>query len=234
MRDYMNEAPAPIDQNTQFYRNRRAGPNYQTPFSIGNMAQCPGVVTEIDGEEPFDFWLFLIDEVKSFENEYTKDRSQFLAEDFVKHDIHGEILVDTYLVPEGELLRKYRYQKKLCKESWPGQAEILYGEDLTFFEQLGEFESFDTSGFEFRQEWRSYFSDTLQLPLEEGGLVDIPTLEERKAEREAYEIKVEEELQERQQKRAELEAAQKAEEELLAQSAAALPEGEEIVEATPL
>ena len=70
----------------------------------------------------------------------------------------------------------------------------MYGEDLTFFQQLGDFESFDTSELEFRQEWRSFFLDTLQLPLEEGGLVEIQTLEERKAEREAYEIKVEEEM----------------------------------------
>lgn len=169
-----------------------------TPFTIGNMASCPGTVTEIEGEEPMNYWLVIIDEVKSFEHEQTKDRSEFLTYDFFKFDLYGEVLADTQLVPQGQLLRKYTYQKKHCKESWPGRQGTLYGDNLEFFEMIAPFESFDTSHLEYRQEWRTFFADTLQLQIREGDqLENIVSLEERKAQRKAYEDQKEEELQQR-------------------------------------
>ncbi len=77
-----------------FYKMRPAGPDYQAPFSIANVAYCPGEVTEIADEKPFDYWVVFVDEVKSFEDELTKDRSLFLRDDLPKYDILCEVLAD--------------------------------------------------------------------------------------------------------------------------------------------
>ena len=73
---------------------RPAGPDYEAPFSIANIAYCHGEVSEIADEKPFDYWVVLVDEVRSFEDELTKDRSLFLRDDFSKYDIYGEVLAD--------------------------------------------------------------------------------------------------------------------------------------------
>ena len=44
-----------------------------------------------------------------------------------------------------QLLRKYRYQKKTCQETWPDKPEVLYGEPFTFYESQGEPEIHDIS-----------------------------------------------------------------------------------------
>lgn len=77
-----------------FYRLRPAGLDYQPPFSIANVAHCQGLSTPIEGEAPIDFYVSILDEVKSFEDEYTKDRSLFFANDFDKYDIFGDVLAD--------------------------------------------------------------------------------------------------------------------------------------------
>ena len=116
------------------------------PFSFANVSFCQGNVSTIEGEEPIDFWILAVDEIKSFEDELTKDRSLFMRDDFYSYeDIKGEILMDSQLLPTGALqtLRKYRYLKKMCQETWPDKPEILYGEPFEFHETQGEPEIHD-------------------------------------------------------------------------------------------
>ena len=70
------------------------------PFSFANVAFCQGNVSPIEGEEPIDFWILVVDEIKSFEDELTKDRSWFMREDFYTYEgMKGEILMDGQLLP---------------------------------------------------------------------------------------------------------------------------------------
>ena len=94
LRNMVNGAVPQVDQASMFYRLRPAGLDYQPPFSIANVAHCPGVSTPIEVEEPIDFYIAILDEVKSFEDEYTKDRSLFFANDFDKYEIFGDVLAD--------------------------------------------------------------------------------------------------------------------------------------------
>ena len=162
------------------------------------MAHCPGVSTPIEDEEPLDFYLFIVDSVKSFEDEMTKDRSIFFAEDLVKYDLKCELLADSILLksaqqlvtsinPAGhhELL-KYRYQKSMCQEMHPGRDNSPYGEPYEHYQLLGEAEFIDISPVEFRQEWRA-FMDSQGFKLKEGQeLAQIGSLHERKMERFAH------------------------------------------------
>ena len=85
-----------LDQSAMFYKNRPAGPDYMPPFSFANVNFCQGNVSLIQGEEPIDFFVLAVDEVKSFEDEMTKDRSLFLSEDFYSYEnINGEVLSDS-------------------------------------------------------------------------------------------------------------------------------------------
>jgi len=52
------------------------------------------VSTPIEGESPIDFYLSVLDEVKSFSDEYTKDRSLFFSLDYAKYDMNGEVIAD--------------------------------------------------------------------------------------------------------------------------------------------
>jgi len=136
------------------------------PFSIANIAYCQGNVSPIQGEEPLDFWILAVDEIHSFDDEMTKDRSEFLRYDFYSYEnISGEVLSDGYFMEnkQNQALRKYRYQKKRCQETWPDKPEVLYGKPFDFYESLNEPEIFDVSNLVFRHEWRSYFEHTLGL-----------------------------------------------------------------------
>ena len=48
-----------------------------------------------------------------------------------------------------QLLRRYKFQKKKCQESWPGRRDD-YGAPFDFYEMLGEYESFDVSKIHYR------------------------------------------------------------------------------------
>ncbi len=77
---------------------------------------------------------------------------------------------------------------------------------------VAPFESFDTSHLEYRQEWRTFFADTLQMEIRQGAELDIiVSLEERKAQRKAYEDQKEEELQQRRAAQLKLQAEKEAE-----------------------
>ena len=58
------------------------------------MTRCPGKASDIEGEEPFDYWLAVIEQVKPYDNEWTKDRSEFLTWDFPNYELNGEVLAD--------------------------------------------------------------------------------------------------------------------------------------------
>ena len=79
--------------------------------------------------------------------------------------MRGDILADGNLMPnkKTQLLRKYRYQKKTCQETWPDKPEVLYGEPFEFHESLGEPENYDIDNLVYRHEFRAYFEDTLGL-----------------------------------------------------------------------
>lgn len=84
-----------------FYKNRKEGPGYEAPFSIANVNYCQGVASAIPEEKPFNFWIAIIDEVKSYEDEMTKDRSLFLTFDLGKYDTFGEVLTDAQFDSKG-------------------------------------------------------------------------------------------------------------------------------------
>lgn len=214
LRDYVNNAPPPVDQSTLFYKDRPEGPDYMPPFSLGNVAHCPGVATPIQGEDPFDFYLVIIDQVKSFTEEYTKDRSLFFAEDFDKYDFMGEMLADPMLL-EGsskigfaqqatsQNLLKYRYQKSMCQEMWPGRTNEPYGKPFVQYEMLGEAELIEISHLEFRQEWRALMEETLGMKLKDGSVIpEIGTLDERKKAREDFEAEKQRQREEKNAERA--------------------------------
>ena len=73
-------------------------------------------MSEIPGESPIDHWLFIVDKLGHIENEYLKDRTEFMTYDFGKFNILGEILIEPQYLPEGQsqLIVKYTYQKKTC------------------------------------------------------------------------------------------------------------------------
>jgi len=49
----------------------------------------------------------IVDEIKKLENEYHRDRAEFVLFDFPKFDIYGEVLADPELVEKrGQVLRK--------------------------------------------------------------------------------------------------------------------------------
>ena len=170
---------------------RPAGPDYEAPWSVANIAYCPGEVTEIPDEKPFDYWVIFVDEVRSFDDELTKDRSLFLRDDFSKYDIIAEILADAqwfpYAKPEKkQVLHRYTYLKKNCQEMQPDFPTTPYGDPFAFFEIQGEPEvHHETSEFEYRHEWRAYFDQTLNLKVKEP-LEEIMSAEEREASRADY------------------------------------------------
>ena len=94
VRDFIYGVPEPIDQQAMFYQNRPEGPDYLPPFSISNVNFCTGTATSIPDEEPFNFWIAIIDEIKSYTDELTKDRSLFLTYDFGNYETFGEVLSD--------------------------------------------------------------------------------------------------------------------------------------------
>ena len=113
MRNYINGTPAILDEKDVFYYHRKAGPSFLPPFPVANASSCPGIVTEIPDEIPFDLYIIAVPEIGNFESEYAKDRLEFLSYDFVKYDIRGQILTDANLAEQQEL-RKYNYLKKVC------------------------------------------------------------------------------------------------------------------------
>lgn len=200
LRDYVNNAPPLEDQSNMFYKDRPEGPNYMPPFSLANVAHCPGTSTPIEDEDPFDFYLVIIDEVKSFTDEYSKDRSNFLSTDFNKYDFMGELLADSMLLESSsqfsdgqakggtQNLLKYSYQKGMCQETWPGRGDEPYGKPFVHYEMIGEAEMIEISHLNFRQEWRAFMSETLGFNLKEGmAHEEIESLDERKKAREDYE-----------------------------------------------
>lgn len=130
MRDFVNsfsqEVPTTdvvVDQSKIWYKLREAGPDYQAPFAIANVARCPGNATDIEGEEPFDYWLAIIDEVKPYDVEWGRDRSEFLTWDFPNYDLTGEVIADPLFfgnqaqrkeITNFTKLRKYTYLKRIC------------------------------------------------------------------------------------------------------------------------
>ena len=61
----------------------------------------------MEGVEPITFWILIVDEIKKLEDEYDRDRSEFLLYDFSRFDIYGEVLADPELVDKkGQVLRK--------------------------------------------------------------------------------------------------------------------------------
>ena len=77
-----------------YYKQRPAGPDYIPPFAIANVNYCNGVVSEIDGEEPFPYLISLLDNIHRTTDEMTKDRALFFSQDIPHYDIHGEVLFD--------------------------------------------------------------------------------------------------------------------------------------------
>ena len=72
---------------------------------------------------------------------------------------------------------------------WPGRDQEPYGEPFQHFAMLGKAEEFDVSNLVYRQEWRAFMTETLGFQLKEGRKLDeIVSLEERKAERMAFEL----------------------------------------------
>ena len=116
VRDLIRPAGAPVDQLTMFYSDRPHGKDFVPPFSVANAKQCPGIASAVEGETPFDYWVIIIDAFNSLDDEYNKDRSEFLVFDFGKFVSFGELLADEVYVPAkgGQLLRRYRFLKKLC------------------------------------------------------------------------------------------------------------------------
>ena len=167
MRDMLNgaaQAPTVVDQATLFYYNRPPGPDYQAPFVYANKNSCPGVETVVEGVEPITFWILIVDEIKKLEDEYDRDRSEFLLYDFSRFDIYGEVLADPELVDKkGQVLRKQKYVKKMCQETEPETGKP-YGKPVPFYEPLGNFETFDLSSLYWRHEWRNYFVEQLKIP----------------------------------------------------------------------
>ena len=101
------QAPSVVDQATLFYYNRPPGPDYQAPFVYANRNICPGIESVVAGAEPINFWILIVDEIKKLENEYHRDRAEFVLFDFPKFDIYGEVLADPELVEKkGQVLRK--------------------------------------------------------------------------------------------------------------------------------
>ena len=111
LREMVNGPAEVIDQQELYYKQRPAGPDYMPPFTFANINHCQGNVSPIEGENPIDFYLLAVNEISSFEDEMTKDRSWFMREDFYQYeDFSGEILSDEQLMPikTKQLLRKYR------------------------------------------------------------------------------------------------------------------------------
>ena len=95
LRDFFNGGPQEaIDQASMYYKQRPAGPDYIPPFAIANVNYCNGVVSEIDGEEPFPYLISLLDNIHKTTDEMTKDRALFFSQDIPHYDIHGEVLFD--------------------------------------------------------------------------------------------------------------------------------------------
>ena len=113
LREYVNGGPAHVDESDIFYKFRKPGPHFEAPFPVANMAACAGVATEIEGETPIDYILFVIDNAGDVDNEYTKDRTEFLMYDFARYDFKGQTLVDANYTNR-QLLRRYKYIKKMC------------------------------------------------------------------------------------------------------------------------
>ena len=95
LRDKVNGVPEPIDQTQIFYKNRQPGLDFLAPFSVANVNYCQGTVTEIDGIEPIDYWLVIVDKIDSIDHEYLKERTEFLGYDLNRFDIMAEVLADS-------------------------------------------------------------------------------------------------------------------------------------------
>ena len=138
-RDYFNggSAQEAIDQAAMYYKQRPAGPEYMPPFTIANMNYCNGLVSEIEGEEPFPYLISVLDQVGRDTDEMTKDRALFFSKDLSHYDTRGEVLHDPQLVTggKGTIIRSYPYHKKMCQEMWPEQPTIKYGEPFEFYER---------------------------------------------------------------------------------------------------
>ena len=52
-------------------------------------------MTEIDGIEPIDYWLVIVDKIDSIDHEYLKERTEFLGYDLNRFDIMAEVLADS-------------------------------------------------------------------------------------------------------------------------------------------
>ena len=63
LREYVNGAPAYVDESSVFYKHRIAGPQFEAPFPLSNPVSCPGVASEIEGELPVDYILVVIDAI---------------------------------------------------------------------------------------------------------------------------------------------------------------------------
>ena len=147
------------------------------------MAQCPGVVSSIDGEEPKNFYIFAIPAVggkKALpeQNEWL----MFWTLDFPLYDIWAETLA-LEEIEEWPEIRKYTFLKKTCQEVWPTRVgkdneQEPYGKPYEFYEMQGSFESYpQIIDFKYRQEWRILFETELNVSVKEP-LEQIKSLEQ--------------------------------------------------------
>ena len=76
-----------------FYKSRPAGKDFMPPFAVGHVAYCAGEASPIEGEEPFDWYLFAVPKV-DINNELIKDMPLFIQHDLLKYDITSDVLID--------------------------------------------------------------------------------------------------------------------------------------------
>lgn len=130
-----------------------------------------GITSEIPGETTHEVFLAAFDEA-NWETEDDKNRFNFITKDLAAYDVTIDVLDDKLFVPKyrndttsdaRQLLRKYKFQKKMCQETVPGKPNQHYGQPYEFYEVQGEFEDYDVGGLETRKEWQSFFSTELGL-----------------------------------------------------------------------
>lgn len=61
LRNYVNDTPVTqVNQSEIFYKNRKPGLDYEAPFPYANPVACPGIVSDIEGEEPMEYYIFAL------------------------------------------------------------------------------------------------------------------------------------------------------------------------------
>ena len=56
-----------LDATDLFYTQRETGPNFLPPATIGNIAHCPGTVTDIPGESAVDVYTLAVNKMRKEE-----------------------------------------------------------------------------------------------------------------------------------------------------------------------